>query len=71
MIQERFREKLLLSVDQPRSGGAGTSTTGNVCRKEFEKPELLAKILDVNIELTRHFKAILNNINCGQLSNTN
>jgi len=58
-IQERFREKFSMSVDQPRSGGVGTSTTGNVSRRAFEKPELLAEILDLDVTLVKNFRTIL------------
>ncbi|EFN88194.1 hypothetical protein EAI_06546, partial [Harpegnathos saltator] len=58
-IQERFRDKFSMSVDQPRSGGVGTSTTGNVSRRAFEKPELLAEVLDLDVTLVKNFRTIL------------
>lgn len=64
IVQERFRTSFHLSVDQPRCGGAGTSTTGNVCRKSFENPELLSEVLDINVELIKKFRTILVSINC-------
>lgn len=63
LIQERFRTEFAMSVDQPRSGGSGTSTTGNVCRKAFSNNELLSEVLDIDLSLITHFKTMLIAVN--------
>lgn len=35
-VKEAFKRRLGLKVDQPRDGGAGSTTTGNVVRRAFE-----------------------------------
>ena len=34
-----------LNMEMPRSEGAGTSRTGNVCGKTFSNPSLLSEVL--------------------------
>jgi hypothetical protein len=41
-ITTELYEKFKVRVDQPRSGGSGTSTTGNICRRVFSNPQLLS-----------------------------
>lgn len=64
LVTEKMYEAFGVRVDQPRAGGAGTSTTGNVCRKAFSNPELLSKVLDIDEELIVRFRNILIVINC-------
>lgn len=63
LIQQEFWKQLSLEVNNPRSGG-GTSTTGNVCRRAFTDPEILANILELNVELITNFRNILVAISC-------
>ena len=53
-----------LKVGMPRSEGAGTSTTGNVCRKAFSNPGLLSEVLGIDENLIIRFSNILFTINC-------
>lgn len=56
-------------ADQPRSGGKGTSTTGNICRRVFSNPELLSSVLGIEKELIERFRNILIAINCQEALN--
>nr|XP_047135289.1 uncharacterized protein LOC124812535 [Hydra vulgaris] len=53
-VKQEFREQLGLIVDQRRDGGAGTTTTGNVARKAFQNPEIVARICDVPVKLVEN-----------------
>ena len=44
LIQRELRDKLSLSVDQPRAGGSGTSNTGNVAWRFFHHSAEVAVI---------------------------
>lgn len=46
-IQAKFINRFNMRVEEPRQGG-GTSTTGNVARKAFENPKLLAEVLELD-----------------------
>lgn len=63
LISDRLYTAFGVRVDLPRAGGAGTSTTGNVCRRAFSKPELLSKVLEINENLVVRFHNILIAIN--------
>lgn len=63
-ILGKLYEKFGLRVDQPRSGGSGTSTTGNICRRAFADPQLLSSVLNIDEELIVRFRNILISINC-------
>lgn len=63
-ITTELYDKFRVRVDQPRSGGAGTSTTGNVCRRVFANPKLLSSVLNIDEELIERFRNILIAINC-------
>lgn len=66
IVKARLYETFGIRVDQPRSGGAGTSTTGNICRKAFSNAKLLSEALDIDEELIIRFHNILIAINCQQ-----
>jgi hypothetical protein len=59
-VKAQFKEKLGLSVDQRRAGGAGNTTTGNVARIAFENPEVTAEICAVPVQLVKNLKTIWN-----------
>ena len=63
-VKTQFYAKCGVRVDQPRSSGAGTSTTGNVCRRVFANPQLLSSVLNIDEELIVRFRNILIAINC-------
>lgn len=63
-ITAQLYEKFGIRVDQPRAGGSGTSTTGNVCRRAFSNTKLLASILGIDEGLVERFANILITINC-------
>lgn len=64
LIKNRLHEHFGVRVDQPRSGGSGTSTTGNVCRRTLANPQLLSRTLNIDEELIVRFRNILIAINC-------
>ncbi|XP_062543340.1 uncharacterized protein LOC134210917 [Armigeres subalbatus] len=64
LIQKRLYDSFGVRVDQPRQGGAGSSTTGNICRRAFSNPNLLSEALNVNEELIHRLWNILIAINC-------
>lgn len=53
-----------MSVDKQRLGDAGISTSENVSRRAFEKPKLLAKVLDLDVILVKSFRTVLFALNC-------
>lgn len=57
-IQARFREKFNMRVDEPSSKG-GTTTTGNVARKAFSQPKLLAEILQLDEKMVVNLSLLL------------
>ena len=61
--QKKFRERLGLVVDVPRSGGAGNSNTGNVARKAFRNEEIFAEITEVDPNLIHRINVLLIAIN--------
>lgn len=50
--------------DQPQAGRAGNSTTGKLCRIAFARPDRLAIILGLDIQLVTNFSIILTVLNC-------
>lgn len=59
----QLREQLGISVDMVKQG-AGTTNTGNTSRRFFEDPSLTAKITNVDEDLIRRLKTILEVICC-------
>ncbi len=61
--RDEVRQKLFdnygFHVDQPRSGGSGTSNSGTMARKAFEDPKKLARVLGLNEEIVCNLKTIL------------
>lgn len=47
-----------MRVEEPRSGG-GTSTTGNVARRAFDNPKLLAEILELDEQMVENLSLLL------------
>ena len=67
--QARFKEELGLIVDVPRSGGAGSSNTGNVARRAFQSEEKFASITEVDINLIHRIHIMLITINLDRTIN--
>lgn len=68
-IQERFKSEIGLTVDKPKPG-FGSSNDGNTARRFFNNPELASDITDVDVELIKRFKTILETIASGFKINT-
>jgi hypothetical protein len=64
-IQEKFRARSGLIIDQPLQGGAGTSNDGNTARRFFGDPSTSAEILGINEELLERFDTILRAVSSG------
>ena len=69
LVQEKkiikdFQIKIGLIVDQPKSGGSGTSNDGNSAHRFFDNAGLSSEITGTNVELISRFSTIL-----GALSN--
>ena len=62
-MQAEFRRQLGLHVDQPRSGGSGTSNDGNTARRAFADPPAFSQITGVDQELIERLQTILEAIN--------
>ena len=58
VIQQKFREKLNLLVDQAKQG-FGNSNTGNVARRAFENAETFSEITGVNLDVILRLRTIL------------
>lgn len=63
-LQEKFWEKMNLRVDFPSKGGSGNSNSGPVARVAFSNPELLAQILEVDVDLVKRVITILIALSC-------
>ena len=59
VVKKRFREQMGLVVDQPKSGGAGTSNDGNTARRAFRDVDKLSEVTEVDVELLNRFAVIL------------
>lgn len=64
-IAKQFHEQLGLIVDKPRSGGSGNSNDGNTARKAFHNPDIMSKILNVDIKLVKNLATILGALSSG------
>ena len=56
-------ETFHIQFAQPRSGGSGSTTTGNLCRRAFSKPKKLANALKLDEQLVTNLSIILATIN--------
>ena len=63
-IQEDFRVKMSLIVDQPKQA-YGSSNDGNTARRFFQKAEDTAAITGLNLELLKRLHNILQVLSCG------
>lgn len=58
MIKQKFIEKFNMRIEEPRPSG-GTSTTGNVTRRAFKNPSLLAEILELDEKMVKNLSNLL------------
>ena len=63
-IQQGFRDRLGLNVDQPKQG-YGSLNDGNTAWRFFENSEISASIMGINEELIKRFHIVLQVITCG------
>ena len=64
VIQQKFREKLNLLVDQAKQG-FGNSNTGNVARRAFENAETFSEITGISLEVILRLRTVLKAVCCG------
>jgi hypothetical protein len=62
-FRKRLKRRLGLNVDQPRSGGSGSTTDGNTGRKLFAKPEIFAEVTGVDVRYIKKIATLLSAIN--------
>ena len=58
LVQKRFKEEQGLIVDKPRTGGLGSTNTGNVARRAFSAPVSTADICGVSVVLVSNLETI-------------
>ncbi|KAG5681197.1 hypothetical protein PVAND_010654 [Polypedilum vanderplanki] len=58
-IITKLKDEFGIIFEQPRTGGAGTTTNGNACRKVFAEPEKLNEILNLDLELVNNISIIV------------
>lgn len=47
-VQNQFKPRLVLNVDEPRSGRSGISYNGNFAKKFFKDSDILTEITSLN-----------------------
>lgn len=57
--KRRIFEAFHIRYDEPRDGGRGTSTTGNVCRKMLQDPKKLAEVLELDEKFVTDIATVL------------
>lgn len=63
-IQTEFKNKMALTVDQPKIV-SGNSNDGNTARRFFNNPELASSITGIDINIIQRFSVILRTISSG------
>ena len=58
-VKKQFWERMSLHVDEPRSGGKGSSNTGNTARRAFAQESVFAEVTGVDEELIHRMGIIL------------
>lgn len=69
-IQMALKSELSINVDFVKQG-FGTTNDGNTARSFFSEPEVVGRILDVNVKLIQQFANILHVISSGFEIDTN
>jgi hypothetical protein len=65
-VKKRFRDELGLIVDKARSGGFGSTNTGNVARKAFANPVITSSIVGVSTLLVSNIATIWRTLASGK-----
>ncbi|KAF0295491.1 hypothetical protein FJT64_006415 [Amphibalanus amphitrite] len=63
-VQEAFRSRMGLRVDEPRAGGSGNSNDGNTARRAFRSPADFAACTGVDEQLISRMGTILQAVSC-------
>lgn len=63
-LQTRFWKVMNLRVDYPTQGGNGNTNNGPLARRAFSKPELLAQVLELDLNLIKKISTILIALSC-------
>ena len=58
LVQKRFKDEQGLIVDKARTGGLGSTNTGNVARRAFSDPVSTAGICGVSVVLVSNLETI-------------
>ena len=64
-MKEEFLDKLGLTIDKRKDGGAGNTATGNVARRAFENAEVTAEICGVSPQLVKNIHVIWGTLTSG------
>ena len=64
-VKRNFWERMHLHVDQPRSGGKGSSNDGNTARRAFRDEEMFAAVTGVDRQLIHQMHIILQTMSSG------
>ena len=64
-VKQNFWERMHLHVDQPRSGGKGSSNDGNTARRAFKDEESFAAATGVDQRLIHRMHVILQTMSSG------
>ena len=63
-VQEAFKTRLGLRVDEPRAGGIDNSNDGNTARRAFRSPAQFAACTGIDEELIRRVGTVLEAVSC-------
>ena len=66
-VKKRFKDELGLIVDKARSGGFGSTNTGNVARKVFANPVITSSIVGVSTVLISNIGTIWSTLASGNI----
>ena len=64
-VKQKFWERMHIHVDQPRSGGKGSSNDGNTARRAFKDDVTFAAVTGVDQELVHRMHVILQTMSSG------
>ena len=59
LVRRRLRDEMQLVVDQPQSGGSGTTNDGNTARRAFKDVRKFSEATGVDVKLLQRFAVIL------------
>ena len=64
-IKQELRNQLAIIVDEPRNGGFGTTTTGNVAKIPFQNSAITAQICGLPESLVKNLSVSWGILPCG------